>query len=210
MKQIAKNELVQVMRDGQPGEIALGPDGNLYQWVKGVNKPGNPHGSWQKLRRLELCALTYPAVNQAIPTVTRVAAQQSGFQEGVRGSSSGSYWHPIRLQKAAVIGNDGLGALYQAVDGTIYEVVGLEDESQKGFEYPDFHVVEEMKLFTDELSIEVKNWADRLNSIGDDAQLANVDLQNVLQKQQQTLQMMSTISKMINDTAMAIIRKIGG
>ena len=44
----------------------------------------------------------------------------------------------------------------------------------------------------------------------DDAQLANVDLQNVLQKQQQTLQMMSNISKMLNDTAMAVIRKIGG
>ncbi len=43
---------------------------------------------------------------------------------------------------------------------------------------------------------------------GDD-QLANVDLQNMLQKQQQTMQMMSQISKMLNDTAMAVIRKIG-
>ena len=50
----------------------------------------------------------------------------------------------------------------------------------------------------------------RLNTIGDDAQLANVDLQNWLQKQQQTLQMMSTISKQLHDTAMAIIRKMGG
>jgi hypothetical protein len=43
-----------------------------------------------------------------------------------------------------------------------------------------------------------------------DAQLANVDLQNALQKQQQTLQMMSTISKMLADTAQAVVRKIGG
>lgn len=50
----------------------------------------------------------------------------------------------------------------------------------------------------------------KLDSVGDDAQLANVDLQNVLQKQQQTLQMMSSISKMLTDTAMAVIRKIGG
>lgn len=50
----------------------------------------------------------------------------------------------------------------------------------------------------------------RLNSIGDDAQLANVELQNLLQKQQQTLQMMSNISKMMHDTATSIIRKIGG
>jgi hypothetical protein len=50
----------------------------------------------------------------------------------------------------------------------------------------------------------------RLNTIGDDAQLANVDLQNVLQKQQQTLQMMSNISKKLHDTAQAVIRKMGG
>ena len=52
--------------------------------------------------------------------------------------------------------------------------------------------------------------AQAVNTIGDDAQLANIDLQNMLQKQQQTLQMMSNISKMLHDTAVAIIRKIGG
>jgi seryl-tRNA synthetase len=51
---------------------------------------------------------------------------------------------------------------------------------------------------------------EELNNLGDDAQLANVDLQNMLQKQQQTLQMISNISKMLHDTAMAVIRKIGG
>lgn len=49
-----------------------------------------------------------------------------------------------------------------------------------------------------------------LQTMGDDAQLANVDLQNVLQKQQQTLQMMSNISKQLHDTAQAVIRKMGG
>lgn len=56
----------------------------------------------------------------------------------------------------------------------------------------------------------VKALEDKLASIGDDAQLANVDLQNMLQKQQQTLQTMSNVSKMLHDTAMAVIRKIGG
>ncbi len=51
---------------------------------------------------------------------------------------------------------------------------------------------------------------DKLNTVGDDAQLANVDLQNALQKQQQTLQMASNTSKLLSDTAMATIRKIGG
>jgi hypothetical protein len=60
------------------------------------------------------------------------------------------------------------------------------------------------------LDSEIERWEERLASLGDDAQLANVDLQNILQKQQQTLQMMSNISKMLYDTAMAVIRKIGG
>jgi predicted nucleic acid-binding Zn-ribbon protein len=50
---------------------------------------------------------------------------------------------------------------------------------------------------------------EKLNSIGDDAQLANIDLQNMLQKQQQTIQMLSNVSKVLHDTAMAVIRKIG-
>jgi hypothetical protein len=49
-----------------------------------------------------------------------------------------------------------------------------------------------------------------LAAIDGDAQLANVDLQNMLQKQQQTLQTMSNVSKMLYDTAQAVIRKIGG
>jgi hypothetical protein len=61
-----------------------------------------------------------------------------------------------------------------------------------------------------ELEAYIKGLEEKLNSVGDDAQLANVDLQNMLQKQQQTLQMMSNISKMLHDTALAIIRKIGG
>jgi hypothetical protein len=60
------------------------------------------------------------------------------------------------------------------------------------------------------LDDEIARWEEKLNTIGDDAQLANVDLQNVLQKQQQTLQMMSNISKLLHDTSMAVIRKIGG
>ncbi len=47
-----------------------------------------------------------------------------------------------------------------------------------------------------------------LESVADDELLADVDLQNILQRQQQTLQMMSNISKMLHDTAAAIIRNL--
>ncbi len=64
--------------------------------------------------------------------------------------------------------------------------------------------------YSDEaLDAYIKQAEEDLQSVGDDAQLANVDLQNALQKQQQTLQMMSNISKMLHDTAMSIIRKMG-
>ena len=50
---------------------------------------------------------------------------------------------------------------------------------------------------------------EQLSTIGDDAQLANIDLQNMLQKQQQTIQMLANVSKTLHDTALAVIRKIG-
>ena len=40
-------------------------------------------------------------------------------------------------------------------------------------------------------------------------ELPNIDLQNALQKQQQTLQMLSNVSKVLHDTSLAIKRKKG-
>ncbi|MGB8362718.1 MAG: hypothetical protein WCE80_15065, partial [Acidimicrobiia bacterium] len=48
-----------------------------------------------------------------------------------------------------------------------------------------------------------------IESAGDDSQLASVDLQDALQRQQQTTQQMSNMSKMLHDTAMAVIGKVG-
>lgn len=56
----------------------------------------------------------------------------------------------------------------------------------------------------------IKKLESQLATVGDDAQLANIDIQNALQKQQQTMQTMSNVSKMLHDTAMAVIRKMGG
>jgi hypothetical protein len=64
--------------------------------------------------------------------------------------------------------------------------------------------VDSLKSLEDELS----EWEERLKTVGDDAQLANVDLQSMLQKQQQALQMMSNISKTMHDTMMSIINNM--
>jgi len=50
---------------------------------------------------------------------------------------------------------------------------------------------------------------EKLATVGDDAQLANIDLQNVLQKQQQALQMLSNVMKSMQDTQLATISRIG-
>ncbi|HSB50790.1 MAG TPA: phage baseplate assembly protein V [Nitrosopumilaceae archaeon] len=49
---------------------------------------------------------------------------------------------------------------------------------------------------------------EKLASVGDDAQMANIDLQNALQKQQQTLQTLSNVLKETHDTAKAAINNI--
>jgi hypothetical protein len=72
--------------------------------------------------------------------------------------------------------------------------------------------VEKAKSYLDqsqEIDRLVGAWEEELSEIGDDSQLANIDLQNMLQKQQQTIQMLSSISKVLHDTATAVIRKIG-
>ncbi len=72
--------------------------------------------------------------------------------------------------------------------------------------------VEKAKSYLDqseEIDRLVRAWEEELSESGDDSQLANIDLQNMLQKQQQTIQMLSNISKVLHDTATAVIRKIG-
>lgn len=49
-----------------------------------------------------------------------------------------------------------------------------------------------------------------LQEVGEDAQLQNIQLQNVLQTQQQSVQMMSRTSKQLHVTALEVIRSMGG
>lgn len=59
------------------------------------------------------------------------------------------------------------------------------------------------------LKLELETPLPKPDKTGEDAQLANIELQNMLQKQQQMIQMMAQVSKLLHDTAMAVIRKIG-
>ncbi len=59
-------------------------------------------------------------------------------------------------------------------------------------------------------STKTQGLEDKLNSLGDDAQMQQLQLQNLAQNQSQLLQMISDFSKNANSNSMAIIRNIAG
>jgi predicted ribosomally synthesized peptide with nif11-like leader len=65
-------------------------------------------------------------------------------------------------------------------------------------------ILQQVMTKGDELSDES---LERVAGGGDE--LANIDLQNTLQRQQQTMQMMSNVSGTLHDSSMAIIRRLG-
>src|SRR5215510_1564731 len=81
MRYLGEDE-AQMQGLGYFGQVYLGVDGHLYEWVEGVDPQGESIGFWQGLSQPE----------------------------------------PPML--------DGLGALYEAPDGTVYRVEGLADEDQ--------------------------------------------------------------------------------
>jgi len=143
LRGIDEDEMTQMMGIGYLGEVRQGPDGNLYQWMQGVDGLGNPIGIWGKLRRLARKALKYhpvaaalraarPLLQKALPVAQQVASVIPGGEAALTAAA------PI-LKEAGVAGYDGLGALYQAPDGTLYQQVqGLEDDAElRGLEADD-------------------------------------------------------------------------
>ena len=55
----------------------------------------------------------------------------------------------------------------------------------------------------------IQKWLKELQNADDDGKMAYIDIQTALQKQQQTIQLMTNVSKMTRDVSMGIIRKIG-
>lgn len=60
----------------------------------------------------------------------------------------------------------------------------------------------------DQMDAYIEDLENKLSSLEDDAQLMNINLQSVLEKQQELISTLSNIGKLLHDTAMAIIRKI--
>ncbi len=130
LRGLGQDELTQVMGIGQPNEVRQGPDGKLYQWVQGVDGLGSPIGFWRGLRRR-----LRSVARRAMPLVQTAASFVPGVGPAV---AAGVRAATPFAQRAGILGHNGLGALYQSPDGTLYQVQGLaEDEDLGGFAEDD-------------------------------------------------------------------------
>ena len=58
---LGRMELTQIMGLGSyVGEVRQGPNGQVYEWVEGVDGLGNPIGFWRGLKQLIRKALPLP------------------------------------------------------------------------------------------------------------------------------------------------------
>jgi len=120
MQYLSEDQVAQMMGIGSLGEVRQGPDGNLYQYVQGVDGLGNPIGAWWK--RLG---------RQSFPLAQKFTRSIPG-PYGAAIATGLKFATPL-LQKAGVAGYEGIGALYEASDGSLYQVQGLSaDEERQG------------------------------------------------------------------------------
>lgn len=121
---LGADDLTQIMGLGSYiGETRVGPDGNVYQWVQGVDGLGNTFGFWSRLKRFakRVARKALPIVQQVAPFIPGGAVVSSALKTAT----------PF-LKQAGIAGYDGLGALYQAPDGTLYQMQGLANEEMAG------------------------------------------------------------------------------
>ena len=131
MHGIDEDHMTQMMGIGYLGEVRRAPDGNLYQFMKGVDGLGNLTGFWGKLKKLGSRALKYhpaawalraasPYIRKALPFAQQVASAVPGGAAALTAAT------PF-LKEAGVAGYNGIGALYQAPDGTLHQLQGFAD-----------------------------------------------------------------------------------
>ena len=168
MRYVSEDQATQMMGIGYLGELRQGPDGNLYQYVQGVDGLGNPIGGfWSKLKR-------------GHKALHKLVQQGSKFIPGPYGAAirAGLKIATPLLQKAGVAGYDGIGALYQAPDGSLYQGVsenealqGLDDDAElRGLEADD-----ELHGLDDDPELRGFDEGEELRGLNDDMELRGLD-----------------------------------
>jgi hypothetical protein len=177
MQYLSEDQAIQMMGIGHLGEVRQGPDGNLYQYVQGVDGLGNPIGGfWSRLKR-------------GLKAVHRVAQRGASFIPGPYGAAirAGLKIATPILQKAGVAGYNGLGALYQAPDGTLYQQVqGLdEDEELRGLaedeELRGLDEDEELRGIDEDEELRGLSEEEELRGLDEDEELRGLDADEDIQ-----------------------------
>lgn len=145
------------MGAGKPGEIRTGPDGKKYRWVIGRNAEGKRIGSWRRVRPVGRLLRRIaqrpgqrampgrrggrpgagrpggrkPLLKRLLPFAKFATALIPGVGPAV--ATGLTVAGKLLKKKQGVHGYDGLGMLYEASDGSVYQVHGLADEELNGF-----------------------------------------------------------------------------
>jgi hypothetical protein len=145
---------------GFPGEIRENSDGRLYQWVEGYDGLGNPVGFWSLIPAIAKAAL--PLVSRVAPQLLRSGAGQLLQRVLPQATRILRQVVPTQPAPAAVPmpaapapDSDeltGIGALYQAPDGTFYQVQGLDEDERLAEEELSRGLDEDERLAEEELS----------------------------------------------------------
>jgi hypothetical protein len=111
----AATELTQVMGLGHyVGEVRQGPDGQLYEWVEGVDGLGNPLGFWRGARR---------ALKRASSVIRPLARAALPFTKFIPGAGTAVFAAGTMAQRTGLLGTGATGQIAQGPDGQLYEWV---------------------------------------------------------------------------------------
>jgi hypothetical protein len=175
--------------------------------------------------------------SQTVDDVLRKGGTVSAWEDGIEAFKTDSVDRSAipELQGIVVLCNIEIDKKIQRIDAELeiieqwLEIISKEQESSsvdtpgrlasgdtgeyvQQYNQSDLDFIKRHLIHIDQqikaLDTGVGVFEEKLSSIGDDAQLANIDLQNALQKQQQTLQTISNVSKMHHDTMMSIINNM--
>ena len=173
--------------------------------VKGVEVRG-----WDPAKKEELNSLGYGAADiDSYERLTLFAARTVSSDANVEeialnfGKIKFDYIFPIRIlgfidadmeSEATIIFGDG-------VHGTI------DDADRVKVKFPWWHVFGRKGISAADIE---RSYDAKLQTIGEDAELANIDLQSNTERSARAMFLISNIMKAHHDTAMSVIRKIGG
>jgi hypothetical protein len=110
------------------GEVRRGPDGQVYQWVEGVDGLGNPIGFFKKLLSKALpLAKMIPGVGPIIGAVKPFCQTLPKMQPFIQQAPGIRPIYTLGTKICKVLGKVGIagaeGAIMEAPDGQLYEVV---------------------------------------------------------------------------------------